>query len=140
MEKLSSRQQRDVVFVVDDEPIVLNIVSSILEQAGFEVLRASSPGEALRIGSVHSTSINLLLCDVVMPGQTGPTMAEQFALMHPETLCLFMAGYPESPEVLDRVIGCGRAFLAKPFVPKTLIGKVREVLSGATCRVMGAPA
>ena len=68
-----------------------------------------------------------------MPGQTGPTMAEQFALMHPETLCLFMAGYPESPEVLDRVIGCGRAFLAKPFVPKTLVGKVREVLSGATC-------
>ena len=60
MEKLSSRQQRDVVFVVDDEPIVLNIVSSILEQAGFEVLRASSPGEALRIGSVHCTSINLL--------------------------------------------------------------------------------
>lgn len=139
MDTDNSREQRETVLVVDDEPIVLSIVSSILQQGGFDVLRAASPEEALRIGLDHRGTISLLLCDVVMPGQSGPTVADQFALMHPETVCLFMAGYPEGSEVVERVIARGRAFLAKPFVPQTLLAKVREVLSN-TSRSMAAPA
>lgn len=133
-------EDREIVLVVDDEPIVLKIVCSILEHAGFLVLQASSAKEALRIGSVHPDFINLLLCDVVMPGQSGPTVADQFIVMHPETLCLFMAGYPDNTEVVDRVLARGHAFLAKPFVPKTLLSKVREVLSSAPNRSISAPA
>ena len=130
----------ETVLVVDDEPVVLNIICSVLEQAGFQVLRASTPHEALRIGSIHRDSIRLLVCDVVMPGQCGPMMADQFSLMHPETICLFIAGYPDTAIVEDQILGRGRAFLAKPFVPKTLVGKVREVLSGGPSLTMGAPA
>jgi two-component system, cell cycle sensor histidine kinase and response regulator CckA len=133
-------QDRETILVVDDEPSVLNIVSSILLHAGFEVLRAASPEEALRIGSTHRECISLLLCDVIMPGQSGPTVAEQFLLTHPETTCLFMAGYPDNTEVVDRIIGRGHAFLAKPFVPKTLIHKVREVLASTPPRALAAPA
>lgn|SRR5690242_10741282 len=139
MDTDNSREQRETVLVVDDEPIVLSIVSSILEHGGFGVLRAASPGEALRIALDHHAPISLLLCDVVMPGQSGPTVADQFALIHPETVCLFMAGHPEGSEVVDRVIARGRAFLPKPFVPQTLIAKVREVLSNSS-RSMAAPA
>jgi len=130
----------EVVLVVDDEPIVLNLVCAVMEHAGFAVLRASSADEALQIGTVRRDSIALLLCDVMMPGKSGPSLADAFVLIHPETACLFMAGYPDSPEVVDHILGLGRAFLPKPFVPKTLIGKVREVLSGGSNHTMAAPA
>jgi len=87
-----------------------------------------TPGEALAIGTHHSSPIRLLLSDVVMPGLTGPSLADRFAQIHPETEFLFIAGLPDSPEVCDRILNCGRAFLAKPFVPRTLLEKVGEVL------------
>jgi hypothetical protein len=45
---------------------------------------------------------------------------------------MFMAGLPDTPEVCDRIIRRNRAFLAKPFIPKTLVDKVHEVLHAAS--------
>src|SRR5437763_6727709 len=119
---------REVILVVDDEPFVLNIVCCVLENAGFTVLRAASAAEALALAGRHSEPIRLLLSDVVMPGLSGPSLALRFAQLHPETEFMFMAGLPDSPDVCDRILSCGRAFLPKPFVPRTLLDKVYEVL------------
>ena len=59
-----------------------------------------------------------------------PLLAERFARIHPETEFMFMAGLPDSPEVCDEILSRGRAFLPKPFVPRTLLDKVYEVLGG----------
>src|SRR5947209_1099222 len=117
-----------VVLVVDDEPFVLSCVCSTLEHAGFQVLRAASAEEALRIGSERPEPVDLVVSDVLMPGLNGPGLAERFASMHAETQWLFMAGLPDHPEVLDRILRRGHAFLPKPFVPRTLVKKVQEVL------------
>jgi len=122
---------RGVILVVDDEPFVLNIVSSILDNAGFTVLRASSPTQALDIGKEYSGPIRLLLSDVIMPGLSGPCLADLFTAIHPETECMFMAGLPDSPEICECILSRGRAFLPKPFFPRTLLNKVNEVLGGA---------
>jgi|SRR4051812_473042 len=120
----------EVILVVDDEPFVLNIVCYVLQNAGFTVLRASTAMEAMAVGSRHSDPIRLVLSDVVMPGLSGPSLAERFARIHPETEFMFMAGLPDSPEVCDEILSRGRAFLPKPFVPRTLLDKVYEVLGG----------
>jgi two-component system cell cycle sensor histidine kinase/response regulator CckA len=122
---------RDVIVVADDEPFVLNIVSCILRNAGFEVLSAASPSEALEIARAYPGPIRLLLSDVIMPELSGPALADIFTELHPETECMFMAGLPDTPEVCDRIIRRGRAFLPKPFVPSTLVSKVHEVLANA---------
>lgn len=118
----------EVILVVDDEPFVLNTVCSILTRAGFRVLRAGSPEDALRIGVERLDPIHLMVSDVIMPGLTGPCLADQFAALHRETQCLFMAGLTDTPEISDRVLALGRAFLPKPFIPQALVDKVREVL------------
>jgi len=100
----------------------------MLERAGFGVLRAASGDEALRIGAGTNDPIDLLLADVVMPGLSGPSLAERFTGIHPETQWLFMAGLPDQPEVSERIARGGHAFLPKPFLPDALIRKVREVL------------
>ena len=120
-----------VILVADDERCVLSCVCYTLERAGFRVLRAGSAEEALRLGKEWQDAIDLLLADVIMPGQSGPTLAGELKRLHPETQCLFMAGLPDNPEVVDRVLAAGHPFLPKPFVPQVLIEKVREVLFGA---------
>jgi two-component system cell cycle sensor histidine kinase/response regulator CckA len=123
---------QSVILVVDDEPFVLNTVCCILAHSGYQVLRAATPEEALRIGTGRNERIDLILCDVVLPGLSGSDLAERLVELHPEMLRLFMAGLPSHPEVADRILGRGLSFLAKPFVPDTLLRKVRETLGGLT--------
>src|SRR5262252_2638694 len=116
------------ILVVDDEPLVLGSVGNILRHAGYEVLQSASPNEALQLAMQHDGPIDLLLADVIMPGLSGPSLAERFAALHPETRCMFMAGLPDTPEIINRILRRGKPFLAKPFFPKALVAKVSEVL------------
>lgn len=128
----SNYNMSDTILVVDDEPFVLNVVCNILRTAGFRILSAASPAEAMEIGRSHAQPIRLLLSDVILPEMSGPELADLFTEVHPETECMFMAGLPDTPEVCDRIIGRNRAFLQKPFVPQTLVKKVQEVLADPT--------
>ena len=129
MTERDTRGTCQVVLVVDDEACVLDLCAVVLARAGFEVLRAASAAEALRVGRKCLGSIHLMLCDVVMPGLSGPALADEFELLHPETRVLFMAGFPDNPEIIERVVARGRPFLAKPFMPQALVKRVWEVLS-----------
>jgi CheY-like chemotaxis protein len=126
---------REVILVVDDEPFVLRTVSMILAHARYRVLKAGSPGEALRLATEFEEPIDLLLSDVVMPGLSGPSLAERFAELHPETQCMFMAGMPGSAEIQERILSRGKSFLPKPFLPRTLLAKVQAVLDAERTRV-----
>ncbi len=119
---------RDVIVVADDEPFVLNVVTSILRRAGFEVLPAISGEQALEIARGYPKPIRLLLSDVIMPGLGGTSLADEFSEIHPETECLFMAGLPDTPEVCEKIIRRGREFLPKPFAANTLVNRVQELL------------
>jgi len=118
-----------VILVVDDEPFVLNAVCCILSHFGYTVLRAASAEEALHLAANSPQSIDLLLADVIMPRLSGVTLAERFAELHPETQYLFMAGFPEHPEVASGIVSRGRPLLPKPFLPKDLLAKIRQVLN-----------
>lgn len=121
------------ILVVDDEPLVLGAVSATLTHAGYHVMSAGSAEQALEAGRRYAARIDLMVCDVVIPGRSGPSLAEDFRAIHPETRVLFMAGLPDHPEVKDGVLGRGRAFLAKPFMPQDLLHRVRHILdSGFT--------
>lgn len=122
----------EVILVVDDEPFVLNVVAAVLRQAGFVVLSAATPQEALEIARGHAGPIQLLLSDVQLPELSGPSLADCVLEIHPEAECMFMAGLPDTPEICDRIIARGRPFLPKPFLPRTLVSQVREVLARST--------
>lgn len=119
------------ILVVDDEPVVLGAVSATLTHAGYRVRSAGSAEQALEIARRCTDRIDLMVCDVVIPDRSGPSLAEDFRALHPETRVLFIAGLPDHPDVKDRVLGRGRAFLPKPFMPQDLLRKVRHVLDSA---------
>jgi CheY-like chemotaxis protein len=123
----------ETVLVVDDHSLVLTTLVKTLVRAGFDVLSALSGEEALEIASNMHRPIDLLVCDVILPGIQGTELARRLADVHPETRCLFISGLPDHPRITHDVATSGRALLPKPFLPQVLIRKAREVLAAEWC-------
>jgi PAS domain S-box-containing protein len=120
----------ETLLVVEDEELVRKVVARILERAGYRVLVAASGDEALTLCERSPTPIHALVTDVVMPGMGGRELAARVAERFPSLKVLFMTGYTDD-EVLRRgILDQGRALMVKPFSPRELLLRLREVLKG----------
>ena len=118
----------ETVLVAEDEAPVRAVARQVLERHGYTVLEAPSAEAALDIATRYSGTIHLLLTDVIMPGISGPELANRLADLRPEARVIFMSGYTDDAVTRHGVLGPGLAYLQKPFTPDTLGLKVREVL------------
>jgi two-component system cell cycle sensor histidine kinase/response regulator CckA len=117
------------IMVVDDDEAVLNLVSGILENAGYKVLKARHSDEALDISSVYKEEIDLLVTDVKMdPFMTGFQLAQCLRLMRVELKVLYISGYVEDEMVRWEVESSVAGFLQKPFDPRVLLERVSAQL------------
>ncbi|MHB8870208.1 MAG: PAS domain S-box protein [Thermoleophilia bacterium] len=126
-----SRVERgnETVLVVEDEPAVRALTARILEGAGYTVLHAGDPADAVKLFDGYAGVVHLLLTDVVLPGMSGRVLSETIAAkqgVHPGVL--FMSGYTQDAIVHDGRLDAGVHFLEKPFTRDALLRKVREVL------------
>ena len=120
----------ETLLVVEDDPSVRDLVEACLSEAGYTVLAAASPREALDVAGCHEGPLDLLVTDVVMPGMNGMDLAEMLSARRAGLKVLFMSGYPGDTLARHGVEDEGRAFLPKPFSLSGLLGRVREVLHG----------
>jgi len=119
---------QETILLVEDEEIVRDLTSQILEMSGYQVLVAVNGEDACRVCREHTGDIHLMLTDVVMPQMSGRELAERVELMRPEILVLYMSGYTDDAIVRHGVLEKDMPFLQKPFTPDSLTLKVRNVL------------
>jgi two-component system cell cycle sensor histidine kinase/response regulator CckA len=117
------------ILLVEDEFAVREVTREALEMGGYQVLEASSPGEAARMAGEPSTQIDLLLTDVVMPGVSGPDLARQVGAIRPGLVTVFMSGYAESEVVREAAFGTFRDHIQKPFTVDSLLSRVAHALA-----------
>jgi CheY-like chemotaxis protein len=118
----------ETVLVVEDEPVVLELVREVLADKGYTVLTAANGEEGVKVLSSDVRPIHLLLTDVVMPLMAGPDLADRAETLRPEIKVLFMSGYTEQTVMRHGVVGRRATVLQKPFTSDTVARKVREVL------------
>jgi CheY-like chemotaxis protein len=118
----------ETLLLVEDEEAVRRLAVAVLTKLGYTVLDAPEADAAIGIFESHTGPLDLLVTDVVMPGLSGPRLAERLRLARPSLRVLYVSGYAE--EQLDRRGGPApdTAFLAKPYTGVILARKVREVL------------
>jgi PAS domain S-box-containing protein len=117
-----------VILVVEDEDALRRIAQRILSSAGYTVLLAASGEEALDLMARDAPAIDLLLTDVVMPGINGHELADRLCASRPGLKVLFASGYLHDAFPDRGRLGPEIEFLAKPYSPTTLTGRVRDVL------------
>jgi CheY-like chemotaxis protein len=118
----------ETILLVEDETVVRQLVAEILETNGYTVLQAADGPSALELLRRHPGQVELLLTDVVMPGMSGPEVAQAVLAMRPGTQVLYTSGYTDSQIGHHGVLEPGIAFLQKPFSSDDLTRKVRAVL------------
>ena len=122
------RSGGEVILVVEDDDQVRTVVSKGLPRLGYEVLVTRNAEEALALSEKHPGRIDLLLTDVVMPGLSGPQLADRLTARRPETRVVFMSGYPEAQDPALGFSLNGRTYLQKPFALAELAEKIRLAL------------
>jgi PAS domain S-box-containing protein len=118
------------VLVVEDNPEVGDITATLLEQAGYHVLRAENATEALeRLG--EGGNVDLLFSDIVMPnGMNGIHLAQEVSLRYPKLGVLLTTGYSEVAASAETRF----PILRKPFEAAALERAVSEALAGPAKR------
>lgn len=114
----------ETILVVEDNPGVQALTARILRNHGYTVLLAGSPAEALSICDLHDGPIDLPLTDVVMPGQSGPSLAAHLTAARSVLRVLYMSGYAADAILRRGASGKSKAFLQKPFLSDALLLKI----------------
>jgi PAS domain S-box-containing protein len=121
----------ETILVVEDEEAVRDIAKRILREAGYNVLAAASPDDALLTCKSHLGKLHLLLTDVVMPQMSGKLLADRLAMARPGLKVLYMSGYADDAILHHGTLAPGTHFIGKPFSAVDLARKVREVLDSS---------
>jgi len=113
----------ETILLVEDEREVRALARDILLAHGYSVLDGAG---ALRIAERYQG--DLILTDVVMPGLSGPELANRLTAVRPGMVVLYMSGYTDAAVVHHGVLDPRAAFLQKPMAPDALARKVRDLL------------
>jgi two-component system response regulator ResD len=117
------------VLVVDDEPIVRDVLSRYLVRGGFAVETAEDGVQAVE--RFRETDPDLVLLDLMLPGLDGFEVFSRIRSRAPVPVIMLTAKGEETERVLGLELGADD-YVAKPFSPREVVARVRSVLSRAS--------
>lgn len=119
---------KQTVLVVDDDPLILRVVSTVLDLEEFHVITAASAGEAIEL--LSSSRPDLVVSDIMMPDMDGFELCEHIR-RDPDTaklpIILLTARDSDGDRRRGTEVG-GDAYLTKPFSPLELIDEIDRLL------------
>jgi PAS domain S-box-containing protein len=121
---------KGTILLVEDEANVREFAAAVLQQDGYTLLQARSGENALEVWRWHSARIDLLLTDVVLPGElSGLQLGQRLQGEKPSLRILLATGY--SRDNVGPLSGEGKPpfLLSKPYTPRTLLQAVHEVMA-----------
>ena len=117
----------ETIFVAEDDPSLRTLTRLILESFGYNVIIAEDGDEAVTKYRENKDRIQLVILDLVMPKKSGKEAYEEIKAISPGVRAFFLSGY--TMDMISRMeIEAGMEVMRKPFAPKELLRKVREVL------------
>jgi len=118
----------ETILLVDDEDMIIEVGSSILEALGYNVLLAKGGKEALEVYNQNPDIIDMVILDLVMPDMNGGEVFDRLRAINPAIKVLLSSGYSidgQASSIIDR--GCD-GFIQKPFDLNYLSIKLREII------------
>jgi PAS domain S-box-containing protein len=117
------------ILVVEDDDDVRDIVHRTLTRAGYRVLLAATPKDALQISGTWAIHLDAMLTDVVMPEMSGPQLVVHVQQQRPDLPVLLMSGYTAGSLPGGRDITGGNPLIRKPFTRDALLHQIHTLLA-----------
>ena len=125
---MPKRGNNETILLVEDDHAVRSLARRVLVRAGFRVLEATLPSDAMRLAREHFKEIQLVLSDVVMPEMSGPMLVTKVLELCPHARVLFISGYTDEDIVGRGLTTTAMEVLPKPFSAQQLVERVRAAL------------
>jgi len=116
------------ILLVEDEPLVREVIYQVLQAAGYSVQKARNAEEAQDTQKISNGTLQLLLTDVILPGGSGRDLSRLLRNRYPNLQTIFMSGYAKSAVLPGAERDASVSFLSKPFSVRALLQKVEESL------------
>jgi PAS domain S-box-containing protein len=124
------KANKSTILLVEDETNVREFAAAVLQQDGYTLLQAKSGENALEVWRWHSARIDLLLTDVVLPGElSGLQLGEKLQEEKHSLRVILATGYSRDSVAPKSRDGKALFVLSKPYTPRTLLQAVHEVLA-----------
>ncbi|PKL51435.1 MAG: two-component system response regulator [Nitrospira bacterium HGW-Nitrospira-1] len=114
------------ILVVDDDRYILEFVTELLKDNGYEVYPLIDASGAIDI--IREKDMDIILSDIKMPGISGIELLERVYGMNPDLPVILMTAYAELPLVIDAIKNRAFDFIAKPFKPEQLINAMEKAV------------
>jgi CheY-like chemotaxis protein len=121
----------ETILLAEDDAPTRALAKELLEEFGYNIIEAQDGIQALELFNKHAQHIHLVILDALMPRMKGMDVYQEVRTISPDARVIICSGY--TADILD---GQGESdpylhFIAKPFMPKELLMKIREVLDNA---------
>jgi DNA-binding NtrC family response regulator len=127
--KIQQRQDRPLIYLVDDEAVLLDVAEAALQAEGFQTQKFDDPEAALRSFLKARPRPALVITDYAMGRMNGLELLERCKQAEPGLKTILVSGTAGAEIMLDAPVRVDR-FLAKPHQSETLCDLVRRVLAG----------
>ena len=116
-----------LIYIVDDEPLLLDLAEASLAPGGFTVKKFTDPDQALKSFAKARPKPDVLVTDYAMGKMNGVELLEKCRAHRSDVKCVLLSGTVGAEVVLDSPTKVDR-FVGKPYQPETLLELVRRVL------------
>jgi two-component system, cell cycle sensor histidine kinase and response regulator CckA len=120
--------QRELVLVVDDEPLIQQVTQTSLESSNYRVLLASTGIEAIAVYAEYQHEIAVVLMDMMMPAMDGVTAIRMLQKLNPDLKVIATSGLASNNQLTETLGPAVKAFLPKPYTPNELLASLQTVL------------
>ena len=128
-EDAGQTRPRGLILLVEDSEELRKMIQDFLTARGYEVIACATAEVALKWVRKHDRSLNLVICDLILPDLPGDMLVDQLREQHPETGAIFMSGQPGVGEAILSPPGAEPPLcLEKPFSLHQLAAAVAEAL------------
>jgi CheY-like chemotaxis protein len=127
-----SDRKGSTILIVDDDEMLLNMMTAMLGFLGHQVLTANSGDEALSIYQKRGDHIDLVLLDIMMPKMTGDVLFDRLKAMDPQVKVICASGYC-SQKIIEKMLaeGC-HGYFPKPINFRDLAKNISRILKEGT--------
>jgi CheY-like chemotaxis protein len=122
-------EEKRTALIVDDEEIMLDIESFMLQKIGFNILKAGNSAEACRLYEDKKEHIDIVVLDMIMPDENGANTYKRLKKMNPDIRVLVSSGLERDGNI-DEILNDGQnGFIRKPFKFEEFTNNIDAMLS-----------